>query len=85
MTKIDSSAFLGCAQLTQVAIDSSYAYTNATSASKVGYLLNYATTVKVRASIIDGGAENAYLNNPTNYTRSEAVIDGYYVFTKIGA
>lgn len=58
ITSIGSSAFFNCGNSTEVIIDSQYAYTNATSATACGYLLQYATTVKVLTSLVETGTNS---------------------------
>ena len=80
VTSIGILAFSGC-NLTSVTIESNYAYKNAgTGYNQCGYLLRYATVVRVLTSCI-GEDTNSYLENSANFTKS---IDGEYtVYTKV--
>ena len=76
-------SFDGCTSLVDVTIRSPYTYTNFSNNYVFGRLGSI-TTVKVLASIIDGGTTgDSNLTNQTKYSRSTTPIDGYYVFTKI--
>ncbi len=81
---IRDAAFNNCKSLTTVTIESSNIYNVATSVNNAGYLLKYATTINVLASIDDG--TNAFLSNTENYTKSATTITigekQYYVYTK---
>ncbi len=86
VTSIGTNAFYDCTNLAEVTIESSTIYEELTSTSSTagGRMLSYATTIKVLASIVDE-CENEYLNNSSNYTRTEGTGDdaGYYIFTKV--
>ena len=81
---IRDNTFNNCKSLTTVTIESSNIYYAATSVNNAGYLLRYATTINVLASIDDG--TNAFLSNTDNYTKSATTITigekQYYVYTK---
>ena len=81
LTSIGDSAFSNCSNLTEVIIDSEYVYTNATSTSACGYLLENATTVKVLTSLVSGS--HAYINS-TNFNVTNEEIGGknYTVYSK---
>ena len=64
LTDIGNAAFFFCNKLTGVIIDSEYVYTNATSTSACGSLLENATTIKVLTSLVSGS--HAYINS-TNF------------------
>ena len=79
---IEGSAFNNCINLTEVIIDSEYVYTNATSASACGRLLENATTIKVLTSLLEAG-ENSYIT--TNFTKGPTEVIGgknYTVYSK---
>ena len=76
-------AFYGCTSLATVTIESGYIYEDLTSNTACGDLIKNANTIRVLASIIDGGSyTNSYLNGST-FSRSDTAVDGYYVFTRI--
>ncbi len=79
---IGSSTFRSCTNLTEVVIESEYVYDNLSSeTSSCGYLGEYATTIKVLATIVENNSSNTYLNNDENFTKSQ---DGeYYVYEKV--
>ena len=81
LTDIGSSAFNYCRNLTEVIIDSEYVYTNATSTSACGDLLQRATTVKVLTSLVSDS--HAYINS-TNFNVTNEEIGGknYTVYSK---
>ena len=81
VTSIGNYAFYDCSSLTSVTIESNYAYANAgTRYSQCGYLLRYATEVRVLTSCI-GDSTNSYLENANNFTKT---TDGEYtVYTKV--
>ena len=82
VTSIGVSAFYVCTSLATVTIDSGDIYEDVTSDTACGYLIDNATTIRVLASIIDGGSyTNTYLNG-TTFTRSPTAVDGYYLFTR---
>ena len=82
LTDIGNAAFFFCNKLTEVIIDSEYVYTNATSASACGDLLENATTIKVLTSLVSGS--HAYINSTNFPSVTTEVIDGkdYTVYSK---
>lgn len=66
--------------LTEVIIESSDIYRKATSTYLCGYLLSYATTVRVPINIVNNYT-NYYLNGST-WTRDLSDDGLYYVYTK---
>ena len=82
VTSIGSWAFYDCSSLTSVTIESNYAYKSATSTSACGYLLDYATEVRVLTScIVD--STNSYLEDTNNFTKTASEDGLYYIYTKI--
>ena len=86
LTSIGERAFFDCIRLTSVTINQ-YVFENATSRLACGNLLSKITsrdTVLVPANLIDDlGLTNSYLDDTSEFTRSEtANEDGYYVYTK---
>ena len=80
VTSIGVDAFYVCTSLTEITIESDDVYKVATSATSAGYLLQYATTVKVLTSIVNEN-DNSYLENSSNFSTRP---DGEYtVFTKV--
>lgn len=82
VTSIESYAFGNCSALTEVAIESNYAYRTATSTSACGLLLSRATEVRVLISCI-GVSTNSYLENTENFTKTTSEDGLYYIYTKI--
>ena len=82
LTSIMNGAFFSCDNLTELIIDSQYAYTNSTSATACGGVLRYATTVKVLTSLVDDS--HAYINTTNFPSVSTEVIGGknYTVYSK---
>ena len=82
LTSIGSDAFQNCTSLATVTIESDDIYKVATGtySNHAGYLLQYATTVRVLTTIVDT-CYNSYLENTSNFTTS---VEGEYtVFTKV--
>ena len=83
VSSIESSVFFGCDRLTSVTIESNYVYANAgTGYNQCGYLLLYATEVRVLKSCI-GDSTNSYLENTANFTKTTSADGLYYIYTKI--
>ena len=87
VTIIEVNAFSGCTNLKTVYCDSVNGYIRADSnSSRSSFLFNYADTVYVLASIIDGGATNYYLNDTTTFnipsTTTNVNGQDYYVYTR---
>ena len=88
VTSIGILVFSGCTNLKTVYCDSVVGYTKAdsNSSSLSSRLFEYADTVYVLASIIDGGATNYYLNDTTtfNIPSTSTNVNGqdYYVYTR---
>ena len=80
LIKIGSGAFESCDKLTTVVIESEDIYKVATSAYYAGYLLYYATTVKVLKTI-DGGS-NTFLSTTGGYTLDDSSDPKYNIYTK---
>ncbi len=82
VTVISGYAFYNCSKLTTIIIESEYVYNNLTSTTALGYLGQYATTIKVLKTIVDNESNsNTYLNNESNFTKT---TDGdYYVYTAV--
>ena len=81
LTSIGNFAFSGCRGLKEVIIDSEYVYDSATSDTACGYVLFYATTVKVLTSLDDG--TNSHIT--ANFTKGENDVIGeknYTVYSK---
>ena len=76
ITLIEGAPFFESYTLTEVTIESSYVYANATSATACGYILQSATTVRVLSSIDTGS--NTYLNE--NFKKT--TVENYNVYTK---
>ena len=72
--------FTGCKSLATVTIDSGDIYNDVTSETACGGLIDYATTIRVLASIIDGGSYTSSYLNATNFLVSGNAVDGYYLF-----
>ena len=82
LKSIGSDAFQNCTSLATVTIESDDIYKVATGtySNHAGYLLQYATTVRVLTTIVDT-CYNSYLENTSNFTTS---VEGEYtVFTKV--
>ncbi len=75
--------FNGCANLTDVTIDSAFVYTSATSNTAASRLLEHATTVKVLASIVDDPENTNNWLNGSAWKKSEVDEEGYYTFTRV--
>ncbi len=77
-------AFDGCQSLTTLIIESQSVFEQFENANSLGNIMNNTTltTIKVSASIIDGGASSTYLDS-ASFSRSDTAQDGYYVYTKI--
>ena len=77
-------AFGGCQSLTTLIIESQSVFEQFENANSLGNIMNNTTltTIKVSASIIDGGASSTYLDS-ASFSRSDTAQDGYYVYTKI--
>ena len=82
VTSIGNSVFLDCTNLTSVTIESDDIYMNSGNDvwNDAGGLLRYATTVKVRTTIVEN-YDNAHLENTSNFTTSTEGV--YTVFTKV--
>ena len=79
ITSIGSDAFYDCSSLTTVTLNE-YFYENAVGGTGDGYLLNYATTIKVSEDVVNSATASSYITS--NFTRSETAVDGFYVYTK---
>ncbi len=80
VTSIGQAAFISC-NFNSVTIDSSYAYQNAgADYDECGYLLQGANIVYVNANLVGSYTASSYLTS--NFTRSETVENGYYVYTR---
>ncbi len=77
---IGGYAFNNCSNLTNIIINSSNVYNLLHPSSYCGYLLKYATTIKVLKSIVDNEENSNESLNSENYDKTE---DGdYYIYTK---
>ncbi len=74
VTSIGSSAFSSCSNLTTVTIESETVYNSATSTSACGYLLRYATSVRVLADFVSDS--HSYINTTNFPYTSDKVVDG---------
>ena len=82
VASIGNTAFYGC-NFSSVTLDSSYAYQRAgDTSSACGYLLEDANSVYVNANLVTNSSLTASSYLTTNFTRSEAVENGYYVYTR---
>ncbi len=81
VASIGSMAFSNCSQLAEVIIESASIYESIEELTSCGYLINYATMIKVLKSVVDEAGENEFLSN--NYTKSEEAVNGYYTFIKV--
>ncbi len=77
VTSIVSNVFSSCSNLTTVTIESETVYNSATSTSACGYLLRYATTVRVLTDFVSDS--HSYINT-TNfpYTSDKVVGEKTY-------
>ncbi len=79
LTSIGSFAFFSCDSLTTVTLNE-YFYENAVGGTGDGYLLNYATTIKVAESVVNSATASSYISS--NFTKGATAVDVFYVFTK---
>ena len=81
VTQIGEYAFSGCSNLTSVVIESDdiYKAANETDYNQIGYLLEYATTVKVLKKIDDGS--NTYLSS--TFSVDKESDEKYNIYTKL--
>lgn len=87
ITDIEGFTFNGCTLIKEVYVNQ-YIYENLTDMYSCGRILRNAesgTKVYVSVDIIKavGGFTNSYLDNASNFTRSDEAVDGYYVYTKV--
>ena len=82
LIEIGSGAFESCKKLTAVVIESDdiYKAANGTGYNKAGYLLQYATTVKVLKTIDDGS--NTYLSSTNGFSVDKESDEKYNIYTK---
>ncbi len=79
VAEIGTGAFNACTELAEVTIESASVYQNLATSNSCGYLIRYATTIKVLESVVDEVGGNEFLSS--NYTSE--LVDGYYVYTAV--